>query len=166
MSRRARTVPRHAGAVDDDVESVERDLTRALGAWTAASALVGAASALVGQRSGCPALRAFGVQTLLWAGVDAVVLGVGAAARARAGGPPPAERLRRLLVVNTVADVGYVAVGSALAVRPDRAPRRRGRGRRTSEAELRAHGLAVVVQGLALLVLDARAAARLPAGAR
>ena len=150
--------------MDDDVEAVERELTRALRTWTVASTLTGAVALVVGKRRGHPALRAFGEQTVLWAAVDAAVLGAGAAVRARASGPPPAERLRLLLTTNAVADVGYVALGSALAARPDRVPRRlrrRGRGRRTSEAELRAHGLAVVVQGLALLVLDARAARRL-----
>jgi len=150
--------------VDDDVEAVERELTRALRTWTVASTLTGAVAVVVGRRRGLPALRAFGEQTVLWAVVDAAVLGVGAAVRAGADGPPPAERLRLLLTANAVADVGYVALGAALASRPDRVPRRlrrRKRGRRTSQAELRAHGLAVVVQGLALLVLDTRAARKL-----
>ncbi len=155
--------------MDDDVEAVERELTRALRAWTVASTLAGAVAVVVGKRREDPALRALGEQTVLWAAVDGAVLGAGAAVRARADGPPPAERLRLLLTANAVADVGYVALGAALASRPDRVPRRlrrRRRGRRTSEAELRAHGLAVVVQGLALLVLDTRAARKLGRSAR
>lgn len=155
--------------MDDDVEAVERELTRALRAWTVASTLTGAAAAVAGRLSGEPALRAFGAQTVLWAVVDAAVMGVGAAVRARADGPPPAQRLRLLLTTNAVADVGYVALGSALASRPDRVPRRLRRqkhGRRTSDAELRAHGAAVVVQGLALLVLDTRAARKLGTAGR
>ncbi|TNM68521.1 hypothetical protein FHN55_06915 [Streptomyces sp. NP160] len=151
--------------MDDDevgqVVAVERQLQRSLGAWVGVSAVGGAAAIAVGRSREDPLLRAFGLQTLLWAAVDTGVL----AASAR-GGTAPAGRLRRLLLANTAADVGYVGVGAALAVRPDRVPQRlrarSGSGRRrTSDAALRGHGLAVVVQGLALLVIDSAAVARL-----
>ncbi len=144
--------------MDDEarVARVERELRVGLGAWSTGSAAVGAVVALAGRRTERPGAQAFGVQTLLWAGVDAAVLGAGALARARAARPVSAARLRRVLLVNAGADVGYVVTGLVLVARSDR------RGR-----HLREHGLAVVVQGLALLVLDGRSAARLrPWGVR
>lgn len=147
------------GAVDDgeigQVAAVERQLQRSLGAWVGLSAVGGTAAIAAGRSRKDPLLRAFGLQTLLWAAVDAGVL-----AASTRGGTPPAGRLRTLLLANTAADVGYVGVGAVLAARPDRVPRRL-RGRRTSDAALRGHGLAVVLQGLALLVIDSTAAARL-----
>jgi hypothetical protein len=146
-------------AVDDDevgqVAAVERQLQRSLGAWVGLSGVGGAAAIAAGRSRQDPQLRAFGLQTLLWAAVDAGVL-----VASTRGSTPPAGRLRALLLANSVADVGYVGVGAALATRPDRVPRRL-RGRRTSDAALRGHGIAVVVQGLALLVIDTTAATRL-----
>ncbi len=76
--------------------------------------------------------RNFGRQTLAWGVVDAAIAGFGFTRPA----PEPA-RLRRVLLINTVADVGYIALG-VMAVR---------RG-------LRGDGEAVVVQGAFLLALD------------
>ncbi|PWJ56259.1 hypothetical protein SAMN06264364_101234 [Quadrisphaera granulorum] len=141
--------------------AVERQLQRSLGAWVGVSTVGGAAAIAVGRSRKDPLLRAFGLQTLLWAAADAGVL-----AASTRGNTPPAGRLRALLIANAAADVAYVGIGSALAARPDRVPQRlRGLGRqerrRTSDAAVRGHGLAVVVQGLALLVIDSTAAARL-----
>ncbi|MGQ7297380.1 DUF6992 family protein [Quadrisphaera sp. KR29] len=145
--------------MDDDevgrVEQVEHRLQRSLSAWVALSAVGGAVALAAGRSRTDPALRAFGVQTLLWAAVDAGVL-----AASRRGTTPPAGRLRALLLANAAADVGYVGLGAALAARPQRVPRRLRR-RGTTDAALRGHGLAVVLQGAALLVLDCTSAARL-----
>ena len=119
--------------------SVEEDLTRTLGAWGAASVVVGAAL------SASPRTRAFGRQTAAWGAVDGLIALVGARRRA-ARGPTDPARLRRVLLVNAGLDVGYVLAGLHLVFRT-----RRWRG----------DGLAVAVQGLALLVLDAGAARRL-----
>lgn len=165
MFPRTAALGAQTGAVDDDevgqVAAVEQQLQRSLGAWVGASAVGGAAAIAAGRSRQDPLLRAFGLQTLLWAAVDAGVL-----AASTRGSTPPAGRLRALLLANAAADVGYVGVGAVLAARPDRVTERlrglsrRGR-RRTSDEALRGHGLAVVLQGLALLVIDTTSAARL-----
>jgi len=132
---------------------VERALQRRLAVWTAASsasalALEGASRQAV--RPGqAEVLRAAARQTAGWAAVDAAILAWG---RLRRAAPrPPAEarrRLQRLLAVNAALDVGYVAGGAAAVV----AGRRPG-----GRARLVGDGAAVVVQGAALLALDAAA---------
>ena len=115
--------------------SVEERLTQVLGAWAAGSVLVGGALALD------PRTRAFGRQTALWGAVDGAIAYVGVRGRARRG-PTDLARLRRVLLVNAAADVGYLVTGAALL-------RTRWRG----------DGAAVVVQAAFLLVLDSAAAA-------
>jgi hypothetical protein len=85
--------------------------------------------------------RGFGRQTLVWGAVDGAIAGAGARRRASKG-PTDPSRLRRVLLVNAALDVGYVAAGAELV--------RRGRWP--------GDGLAVVVQGAFLLVLDSAAA--------
>ncbi len=143
-----------------DVEPVERALRRALASWALASAAAGGALWSVDHRTGRPGLGAAGLQTLLWGGVDGALAVLGAVRARRGGGSTDARRLRRLLLVNAVADVAYVAVGAALAARPDAAARRLRRPAGSARS-VRGHGLAVVVQGAFLLVVDAAAALRL-----
>ena len=120
--------------------AVEERLTRVLGAWAAGSLAVGAALSLR------PATRGFGRQTAAWGAVDGAIALVGARNRA-AQGPTDPARLRRVLLVNAGLDVGYLAAGLAMV----RLPAARARG-------LRGDGLAVLVQGGFLLVLDSVAA--------
>lgn len=114
--------------------TVEERLTQVLAAWAAGSVLVGGALALD------PRSRGFGRQTAAWGAVDAAIVYVGVRGRARRGSTDPV-RLRRVLLVNAAADVGYLAVGAALL-------RTRWRG----------DAAAVLVQGAFLLVLDTAAA--------
>ena len=77
------------------------------------------------------------------------LLGIAAVGVARRSRPTTARRLRRVLLVNAALDVGYVAAGALLVARtPDL-------GGRLTPEQARGHGVAVVVQGLALFVLDA-----------
>lgn len=125
---------------------VEERLTAVLGAWAAASVVAG--SALAAR----PQTRGFGRQTAAWGAVDGVIAYVGVRGRARRG-PTDPVRLRRVLLANAAADVGYLAAGVAVL---RRRPRWRG------------DAVAVLVQGAFLLVLDAAAASALrparPAG--
>lgn len=104
-------------------------LLRTLGAWSAVSVLGGGALWATGRTRFA---RRFGRQTLAWGLVDAAIVGVGASRPA-----PDPVRLRRILLANCIADLGYVTLG-VMAV---------NRG-------WRGDGEAVVVQGLFLLALD------------
>ena len=127
---------------------VAAQLTRRLTVLGATSTVVGLA---VASRQD-PAVRAFGRQSAAWGVIDLAIAGASAA---RSSPPPTAQRLRIVLLVNTVLDVGYVAGGAHLAVR------RPGFGGRLSPEAARGHGWAVVVQGALLLVVDGVHAHRL-----
>lgn len=112
-------------------------LNRVLGTWSAAS-LIGGAALWAGGRNE-PARR-FGRQTFAWGVVNA-----GIAAWAASRPTPGNDRLRKILMINAGADVGYLAAGAALY--------RSGR---------RADGAAVLLQGGFLLALDTHYAYHLP----
>ena len=118
--------------------SVEEDLTRALVCWGVGSVVTGAAL------SAHARTRGFGRQTAAWGAVDTVIAYAGIRGR-RTRGLTDGRHLRRVLLVNSALDVGYVA-GGAWLVRDGR---------------WRGDGLAVALQGVFLLWLDARAAWRL-----
>ena len=106
-----------------------RGLLTALGAWSAASIAGGAALWAAG---GTDTWRKFGRQTLAWGVVDAAIAGWGAAHP-----PTDIERLRKILLMNCAADVGYLALG-VYAYRSGR----------------HGDGTAIAVQGAFLLALD------------
>lgn len=126
-------------------KSVAAVVVRRLTRWGTASVVLGGALALF------PRTRAFGLQNLMWGAIDVAL----AEFTRRQGGVPKKRMLRRILLVNTALDVGYVATGAHLAVRT---PSLNGR---LSPAEARGHGLAVIIQGAALFVIDLTAARRL-----
>ena len=147
----------------EDVAVVQRDLRRALTAWAVVSTATGAAVRVLAGSARSPrrpVLAGFGTQTALWGVVDGAIAGVAALTADREQDP---ATLRRVLLLNAVLDVGYVAAGGALAARPRSAPRwlRWLRWPDRSGVHLRGHGIAVVVQGSFLLVLDAVNARRL-----
>ena len=117
--------------------TVEQELIRRLGRWAVGSMLLGSALAVA------PRTRGFGRQTAAWGAVDGAIALVGARRLARGRTTDPA-RLRRMLLVNAGLDVGYLAAGLWLSRR----------------SRWRGDGLAVLVQGAFLLVLDGTAAAR------
>mgnify|MGYP005836569745 FL=1 len=87
--------------------------------------------------------RAFWLVSGIWCVVNSAIALAGLM-----GTPAALPALRRLLLINAGLDVAYVAVGAILASRPS--PRLRG------------SGLAVVVQGLFLLIFDTLHAFGLP----
>lgn len=117
---------------------VEEQLTRVLGAWAVGSVALGAVLSVPTRT------RGFGRQTVAWGAIDGAIAYAGVRGRARKGPTDPA-RLRRVLLLNAGLDLGYLAVGTRLV-----------RGTRW-----RGDGLAVLVQGAFLLVLDTTAARRL-----
>ena len=117
-------------------------------AWGAASVVAGSAiAALIAvRRVRSPLLTHFAIQTAAWGAIDLLLAGLawrGLAMRDSAG----AERLDRLLWLNTGLDVGYIAVGVTLAVAGWTLGRRMGAV---------GAGIGVVLQGIALLALDAK----------
>ncbi|HYN30538.1 MAG TPA: hypothetical protein VES95_11840 [Dermatophilaceae bacterium] len=130
-----------------DEPAVRRLLPRALGAWAGVSVAGGAVLVLAGRRGEDPRLAAAGRQHLAWGLVDGIIAVAAGRGLARPPRRPPEverRRLRRLLTVNAVADLAYIAAGRAWA----------GRG---SPAD-RGAGHAVVTHGAFLLVLDTTAA--------
>ena len=95
---------------------VARALPRRLAAW----GLLSTAGGLLAARRGRDAeQRAFGRQSVAWGAVDLGIAAMGLTASRRGKQPPSARRLRRILLVNAAADVGYVAVGAHLAAPPE-----------------------------------------------
>ncbi|HSO05200.1 MAG TPA: hypothetical protein VLQ92_12010 [Candidatus Limnocylindrales bacterium] len=129
---------------------VAASLTRTLARFGASSVAVGGLLALT---SSSPTGRAFGQQTAAWGAINTAIAGFGAwRSRTR---PAKAAGLRRTLLVNAGLDVAYMAAGAHLAHHRSTLD-----GRVTADAA-RGHGLAVVVQGLGLMVLDLTYARRL-----
>jgi hypothetical protein len=130
----------------DTLLALERAHLLRLTIWGGASLLVGsfllALLRLRGHHSAL--LYHFGLQTTLWGAIDVALALLGLqrlGLRDLAG----ATRLDRFLWLNIGLDVGYVMVGLTLLVFGWRAPQRLG---------LVGAGLAVIMQGSALAILD------------
>jgi len=138
-------------------QEIEGDLTGELAAWGLASTALGIT---LGLGSGGN-LRRFGRQTAMWGVVDLAIAGIGGLLRSRRGALTHDEvdiqvqRLRRLLWANAAADVVYVLGGTAIALRG-------GYGRRTFGMGT-GDGVAIVIQGGFLLLLDVTYARKLSA---
>lgn len=132
--------------------ALERGHLVRLGGWAAASIVGGFAALFYARRAGSQGQgfwRHFGIQSAAWGAVDLLIVLAawnGLGIRDLAG----AIALDRFLWLNIGLDVGYAMVGATLFVFGLRAPRRAG---------LVGAGVAIVAQGLALLVLDAQLSA-------
>lgn len=132
----------------DTLLVLERGHLLRLALWGGASMLVGTLiiAVLVLRRVEAPLLRHFAIQTAAWGAVDLAIClwsWRSLALRNYAG----AQQLLNILWLNTGLDVGYVAVGITLAVTAWRWGKRAGGV---------GAGLGVIVQGLALFLLDLR----------
>lgn len=132
----------------DTLLLAERSHLMRLVAWGAASVLLGSAivALLAVRRAHSPLLTHFAIQTAAWGAINlglAALAWRGLAMRDAEG----ATRLDRILWLNTGLDVGYVAVGLTLAITGWVLGRRLGPV---------GAGLGIVIQGAALLVLDAK----------
>jgi hypothetical protein len=130
----------------DTLLAVERAHLIRLMVWGGASLLVGTAllgaMRIRGHRSAL--LDHFGLQTAVWGVID-LVLALRNLHRLELRDLAGATRLDRILWLSIGLDVGYVMVGITLLVLGWRLARRLG---------LVGAGLAVIVQGLALALLD------------
>jgi hypothetical protein len=113
---------------------------------------------LLGQTKKQERIKSFGRQTAMWGAIDAAIAGAGELSRQRRR-PQTLEqqtqqrmRLRRVLAINALADVAYIAGGIAVAKRDSA-----GTARRLNAGD----GAAIVVQGAFLLALDTTFAVRL-----
>ena len=132
----------------DSLLALERGHLLRLLLWALGSILVGTLllAWAAWRRHDAPLLRHFAIQMAAWGAVDAAIVAwgwQGLALRDYGG----AQRLVNFLWLNTGLDVGYVAVGVVLALLGWRwGPRLGAVGA----------GVGVIVQGLALVLLDAR----------
>ena len=129
-----------------DLLALEKLHLLKLGTWAALSILVGTAllAVLRVRRLESPLLLHFGIQSAAWGGIDLLIVwwaSRGLVLRDLAG----AVALDRFVWLNIGLDVGYVLVGLTLAILGWRHGRRMG---------LVGAGLGVIVQGLALALLD------------
>jgi hypothetical protein len=141
--------------------SVERTLTKSLVSWSVASIALGTSIALTGHKFGKKNVTEFGRQSAAWGGVDLAIAGVGLLAQRRRGTlsvdqtQRQIRNLRRLLVINAVADVGYMAGGIAIM--------KRSLQKKSSFRMGPRDGSAIVIQGAFLFILDVSQAKRLQA---
>lgn len=131
----------------DALYLAERSHLLRLGAWGAACVLVGTllVALVAARRDRSPLVWHFGIQTAAWGAIE---LAIAFVARGRLGYRDLTgyTQLDRVLWLNIGLDAGYAMTGLALALAAWTLGRRLG---------LLGAGLGVVVQGLALLVLDA-----------
>lgn len=132
----------------DTLLVLERGHLVRLALWGGASVLMGTLifAILMMKRVEAPLLRHFAIQNAAWGAIDLVICMFswrGLALRDYAG----AQQLLNILWLNTGLDAGYIAVGATLAIAAWRwGPKPGGIGA----------GLGVIVQGLALFLLDVR----------
>jgi len=137
-------------ALSGELEKARRAHLRRVLSWGAASLVAGvglAASADDNQ----PTRRGFGLQTAGWGAVDVAIAAWGLRSSSAPATTPRAaleaeDAWTHVLLVNLGLNVGYVLVGTALHVASREGLR--------SGAAVRGHADAVIVQGVALLVLD------------
>jgi hypothetical protein len=137
----------------DTLLALERAHLLRLALWAAASVVAGTALLAVAARAAdrAPFARHFAIQSIAWGAVDGAIVAWAwpqVVLRDYAG----ALALDRFLWLNVGLDVGYVGVGLTLALTGWRLGRRWG---------LVGAGAGVIVQGLALFVLDLVLALRL-----
>ena len=134
----------------DTLFALERGHVLRLALWGGTSALLGTMllTALVLRAERAPLLRHFAIQTAAWGAVD-LVIALWSRRRLSLRDFAGAQQLLNTLWLNTGLDVGYVAVGVTLAL----TAWRWGANARAGGVGA---GLGVVVQGVALFLLDLR----------
>lgn len=130
----------------DVLLSLERTHLLRLAVWGGACVLLGTAVLAVAMRRGSdsPLLKHFAIQTAAWGAVDLVICFWGQRALALRDFDG-ATRLVNFLWLNVGLDAGYAAVGITLAIASWRLGKRLGGV---------GAGIGVLVQGLALALLD------------
>ncbi len=135
----------------DLVDAQRAHLWRVAG-WGGASLLAGIGLMAATDPRRHPGWRGFGIQAAAWGAINlgivgwAFASGIDAPAGSLAGALAAEDAYGNILLLNLGLNVGYMAVGGALALAANH-------GLAHADA-VRGHGLGVVVQGLGLLALD------------
>jgi len=142
----------------------ERRLTTILGIWGVGCTAKGSIGWFATRDGSHHQLNGFARQTAMWGAIDAAIAGVGWLSSTRRDPfESPAEqekhraRLRRTLMINSAADVAYIAGGTAVMIAAKSTGSKRVLGMNLTVGD----GAAIVVQGAFLLALDAMFAKRL-----
>jgi hypothetical protein len=126
-----------------------------LGVWAAVCLIAGATILWIARRrANDDFARHFAIQTAAWGAVNFAIVAFATGAVAPRDSASVVS-LDRFLWLNVGLDVGYIAVGATMALAGWRLGRRRG---------LIGAGLGVIVQGLALCVLDLQLTAHISRG--
>ena len=124
-----------------------------VGAWGAASVALGATLLATADGDAHPGRRAFGIQSAAWGAVNTGIAAFGLTRGAAdslstlAGALHAESGLGDVLWLNVGLDAGYMAVGATLWIVASKGV--------SNPARWRGHGQAVLLQGAALLALDA-----------
>lgn len=134
------------------LEEARRDHLWRVAAWGGANVALGVGLLAGGSREATPRRFGFGVQSAAWGAINLGIVGFALLS----GDPAPPATLADalaaengwsdLLLVNLGLNVGYMGVGTALAIAA-------GRGLSRAD-EVRGHAYGVIVQGAGLFVLD------------
>lgn len=119
------------------MKATPQQMSRVFSTWSVANVIAGGALWAGGRNE--PA-RHFGRQTFAWGVINSAI-----ATWMSTRPTPKPSRLRKIVLINAAADVGYIAIGAAMY---------RG-GRRPD-------GAAIIVQGAFLLALDGHYGYHLP----
>jgi len=143
-----------AGLADLTValEEAKRDHLWRVAIWGGANVALGVGLLASGSRESTPRRFGFGVQSTAWGAINLGIVGASLLAgdpelpTTLAGALSAENGWSDLLLVNLGLNVGYMGVGTALAVAAGR-----GLGR---PEEVRGHAYGVIVQGAGLFILD------------
>lgn len=138
--------------IAEALEGAKRDHLWRIAIWGGANVALGAALIASGSRDETPTRFGFGVQSAAWGAINLGIVGA-----SLLGGPAePSTTLSAaiaaengwsdVLLLNLGLNVGYMGVGTALAIAS-------GRGLSRGD-EVRGHALGVVVQGAGLFLFD------------
>lgn len=134
------------------LEEAKRDHLWRIAAWGGASVALGVGLLSSGSRERTPRRFGFGVQSAAWGAINLGIVGVSLLSgepelpTTLSGALSAENGWSDVLLVNLGLNVGYMGVGTALAIAAGQ-----GLGRAD---EVRAHAYGVIVQGAGLFVLD------------
>jgi hypothetical protein len=152
LSAQERTISPEALQIAEALEGAKRSHLWRIAIWGGANVALGVGLLAGGSRDETPTRFGFGVQSAAWGAINLGIAGV-----SFLGGPPEVPTTLSgaisaengwadVLLVNLGLNVGYMGVGTALAIAS-------GRGLSRGD-EVRGHALGVIAQGAGLFIFD------------